>query len=246
MRIRKYSGLMMCLAMSACGTSVDNISGAADISPSLLSPEAQNAAQSTGQKRQYLGLVAGDSEDKCKQFALALIGSETNFNTGSDIAVTITQALGTAFTPLTTVHAFTAAGAIISGSKTAVNADVWAKQPITNLLAAIGNKYYVPMATYTAALEKASEDSLVVSIEVDNIKAIHQACNLASAQTAIQSKVAEPTGSTQQQQGPPPPAPPGVVGGAAPTPEAPDLGLAPAPVVGGRPVPSPRNPYGAW
>jgi hypothetical protein len=232
----RYAGPMICLAVAACGTSVDTISGAADISPSLVSADAQNAAQASGQKRQYLGLVVGDSEDKCKQFSLSLIGSETDFNTTSDILTTVATALGTAFTPLATVHALTAAGSIVSGSKTAVNANVWAKQPITNLLAAIGNKYYVPISAYSTNLEKASESDLVVSIEVDNIKAIHQACNLASAQTAIQSKVAEPSGTNQQQ--------PGAGEGAPP---APSVGLAaPAPVMVGRRVLSSPNPYSGW
>jgi hypothetical protein len=240
--VTRLAGLVMSLGVTACGSSIDSISGAADISPSLVSQDAQNAAQTSGQKRQYLGLVVGDSEDKCKAFAQALIGSETGFNTTSDVLTTVATALGTAFTPLATVHAFTAAGSIVSGSKTAVNANVWAKQPITNLLAAIGNKYYVPMAAYRTDLENTAETSpnLVVSTEVARIKSIHQACNLASAQTAIQAKVEQPPGGAGEQ-----PAPPGVPG-------PPAVGPAAAPIVPALPGAAreaPRraeNPYGTW
>lgn len=119
--LNRYVGLGMCLGLTACGTSADPTSGAADLSPTLVSIDAQNAAQSSGQPKQYLGLVVGDSEDKCKTFAQTLISSETSFNTTADILTTIATALGTLFTPLSTVHSFTAAGSIISGSKNAVN-----------------------------------------------------------------------------------------------------------------------------
>src|SRR5271169_5466067 len=72
---------------------------------------------------------------------------------------------------------------------------------------------------YTTKLATEDSSTLVVSIEVSNIKAIHQACNLASAQTAIQAKVEQPSVPGGQQQ----------PGGTAGTPEVGRLGGAAPP-----------------
>jgi len=61
------------------------------------------------------------------------------------------SALGTAFTPISTVHALTAGASITSGWKTAVDSDIYAKLTIQNLVLALGHASGVTFTITTAA-----------------------------------------------------------------------------------------------
>lgn len=241
---KHYASVALALCLGACSTPGRLSSGAADLDQKYISVDAQNAAQASGQKRQYLGTVAGDSIEKCRQFSLSLIGSDTWFNTSADVASTIASAGGTLFPAVATVHAISAVGSVINGTKTAVDTDMWAKQPISNLLAAIGNTYNAAMKQYLTNLEGLDESKIIVSEQVDEIMSIHSACNLASAQTAIQSVVQSGSSQTPSTSGNPP-TPPGGNGTPPPKPGAKAFLSAPLPASQAA-TPVFINPYGAW
>src|SRR5438445_2098246 len=82
--------------------------------------------------KECIGAIINDSEEKCANFLNGLVLAENSVNTGFDMATTLFTALATAFTPLATVHALTAAGTISSGWRTAINSNIYAKATIGN------------------------------------------------------------------------------------------------------------------
>jgi len=146
----------------------------------------------------YLGLIIGDSEAKCDRFMNRLSVAESSGDTGLDMATGVFSALGTAFTPLSTVHALTAASTITSGFKASIDSDVYAKAAIKDYAQAIQASYYADMKTYATALNSA-KDPLVVPIELATIARIHAECSLESAQNTISTtlKSSSSTSSTQ-------------------------------------------------
>jgi hypothetical protein len=136
--------------------------------------------------KEYLGLVIVDSEAKCDRFLNRLSVAESSGDTGLDMATGVFSALSTAFTPLSTVHALSAASTITSGWKTAIDSDYYAKATIANYAQAIQASYYADMKTYSTALNAAT-DPLIVPIELSTILRIHAECSLESAQNTISS-----------------------------------------------------------
>jgi hypothetical protein len=159
-----------------------------------VSPNNQTSPQITGANphKTYLGGVVNESEYFCGKFLNGLVLAENTTNVGLDIMTTVFTALGTAFTPLATVHALTAAGSISSGTKTAISSDIYARATIANYAQAIQASYYSDMKIYVDALTAANDDSLVPSIEVSKIRTIHKECSLASAQATISSTLQTP------------------------------------------------------
>jgi len=168
-------------------------------------------------KKDYLGLVVNESEFACGKFVNGLVLSETGVDTGLDLLTTVFTALGTAFTPLATVHALTAAGSISSGWKTAIDADIYAKASIANYAQAIQGSYYADVKSYLDNLTKSDETALVPSVEVAKIRSIHKECSLASAQATIATTLQPSTPSAPAAAPQPaanaaaPPPPPGAV-----------------------------------
>ena len=208
MNRKLYANLALSVCLGACSTAGKLTYGAADIKPELISIEKQEAEQAGTQKAQYLYEVVGDSETKCAQFQLSLTGSDTQFNTTADILSTIASAGGTLFPAVATVHAISAVGSVINGTKTAVDTDMWAKQTISNLQAAIGNIYTTNMNKFLSDLGALNESNIIVGQQIDRVLSIHATCNLATAQTSMSAVVSGPPsagGSTP----PPPPSLPG-------------------------------------
>jgi hypothetical protein len=165
---------------------------AADLDPDLVSYKTMLNPGSglpvtppSDTNKNYLGLVVKDSESKCSEFINHLVLAETTNNAGLDIVSTVFSALGTVFTPINTVHILTAGATIASGSKTAIDSDIFAKATVSNYAQAIQATYYTDIGNYMSALSNSSSDSLVPSIEVAKIVAIHKECSLASAQSTI-------------------------------------------------------------
>ena len=126
------------------------------------------------------------SEYFCGKFVNSLVLASIGANTDLDILTTIFSALGTAFTPISTVHAFTAAASISSGWKTAIQSDVYAQASIANYAQAIQSTYYTDIADYMNKLGQfSSDDDIVPSSELTKIRSIHKECSLPSAQAAI-------------------------------------------------------------
>jgi hypothetical protein len=148
-----------------------------------------------------LGKVLDDSQTKCDNFMRELQVAETSANAGLDFVTNVFSALGTAFTPLSTVHALTAAGTITGGWKSALDSDLYAKATIANYSQAILSTYTKDMKTYSDALKSADPNQVIFSIEYRNIKSIHSECSLAAAQASISATLqgGAPTAQSTQQ-----------------------------------------------
>jgi hypothetical protein len=186
--------------------------------------QLQAAAASTA-KKEFIGQVVYESEQKCTAFLNQLTLARNTINTTGDILSAGLSGVGALVTPLSTAHALSGAATFVTGSKAAINSDIYANASLTNFQRAIQQTYTTQMLDYTTQLP-GLPDNLLVSNEVAKIQSIHALCALAPAEATI-----EATLSTQPKAPPPPPPPP---------PAAPML-MAPMP---GAP-PSPNATHGA-
>jgi hypothetical protein len=153
----------------------------------------QNSADKNApDKKTYIGLLLAQSEEKCNAFLGGLSATERAGDTSLDILTTIFSALGTAFTPLATVHAFTAAATISSGTKTAIDSDIYQKETAALIVQAIDNTYYKQYSEYTTALANKSDADVNPAIEYNVIKGFHKECSLDAALAYISSQVKAP------------------------------------------------------
>jgi len=143
-------------------------------------------------KIEFLGRVVLDSETKCVAFLNSLVVAENSVNTTGDIASTVLSAAATVFTPLNNVHALTAGSTVVTGSKTAIDADIYAKASIINFQTALQGTYFKTIATYADALPKLTDVS--VGAELSKIESIHGTCTLAAAESSIQTTLNSPPG----------------------------------------------------
>jgi len=137
--------------------------------------------------RDYLGNIAIESEANCKLFLDTLVSSANSTRLGLDGLGTVFGALGTAFTPLATVHAMSAGSAIASGLRTSIDSDIYAKAAIASYSQAIQSGYFTDIHTYLAKLETTDPSTLIRPIEVAKLETIHAECSLAAAQAGIAS-----------------------------------------------------------
>jgi hypothetical protein len=149
-----------------------NIITQATLTPSTASP---------GYEKEYLGFVLIDSGQKCQAFTDRLSTAQRGVDTGFDILSGILSGLATAFTPLSTVHALTAAATISTGTKSAIAADVYAKATASLILQQINSTYYTDIGSYRESLIKRDGRSIVPALEISHIQAIHQECSLDAA-----------------------------------------------------------------
>jgi hypothetical protein len=140
---------------------------------------------SPGYEKEYLGFVLIDSGQKCQEFADRLSTAQRGVDTSFDILSGVLSALATAFTPLATVHALTAAATISTATKSAINADVYARAAASLILQQINNTYYVEIKKYRDDLLARDDRNIVPALEVSSIEAIHRQCSLDSALAAL-------------------------------------------------------------
>lgn len=168
-------------------------------------------------QKAFLAAVVYDSEQKCTAFVNRLVIGENTFNTSADVVSTILTALGTALTPLATVHALTASSTIVTGGKTAVDADIYAKASTANLYSAIQQTYFKDVQDYTTKLPGLTADQLIVSNEVAKIQSYHALCALVPAEASIAATITPSAGTAPPSGGTGAGAsPPAAGGGAAP------------------------------
>jgi hypothetical protein len=132
-----------------------------------------------------IAAVVNQSQHACSDFVSGLVLAETASNTSFDILSTITSALATVFHPLSTVHSLTAGTTILTGSKTAVDSDIYAKASVANFATAIQSTYYTDMGKYVNGLGAADPTTLDWQIEMYKISVIHAECALAPAEASI-------------------------------------------------------------
>jgi len=199
--------LVLCTSLSGCGTILSALTGGkADSSVSAedidLVKDNLLPIPTDGklrEKQEYLGRVVSDSEHKCGLFLNGLVLGENTTNTTLDLATTAFSALSTAFTPPGTKTALSAAASIASGSKTAIDTDIYAKAAIADFSTAIQKTYSAGIRDYTDKLPTLPDtDSapLIVSNEVAKIQAIHALCGLAPAESSLQAKLGTTDGYT--------------------------------------------------
>jgi hypothetical protein len=135
-------------------------------------------ATAAGHEKEYLGYVLIDSGQKCQAFADRLSVAQRGVDTSFDILTVILSALATAITPLSTVHGLTAAATISTGTKTAIDADIYAKATAALILQEIKNTYYVHIDDYRKELIDRDTAAVIPSLEVSSIDAIHRQCSL--------------------------------------------------------------------
>lgn len=195
--------LLACSSLTGCISSVTGTQRLVSAEPlDVQQPKAPFSDKPA--KLEYLGQVVVDSETKCSAFVNGLVLNETSANTGLDILGTVASALSTAFVPPGTKTALSAAATIATGSKTAIDTDIYDKAAISDFSTAIQKTYSAGIGNYTDALPTLVDTDtspLIISNEVAKIQGIHALCALAPAEASIQSQLG---GTTKVQPEEPP------------------------------------------
>jgi len=145
-------------------------------------------------RREFLGLVAAESERKCQTFINGIVLEEGNSNFYGDSISTLFSALATVAKPINTVHGLAAGSTIASGTKNAYLNGFFAKATIANFADAMQRSYASAMTQYLNGMPSLGDD-MVVSDELAKIQSIHQLCSLASAEQVISATLKPQPGS---------------------------------------------------
>ncbi len=206
MRVRRYFLLGLVITqLGGCGTKflekvddgVYGITGADDLvvymdknPPQIGATRADLNADpiQTGIKQKRYLLAEIDSSFRlCELYKRRLLFASRANNASFDIATTALSALATAFTPLATVHALSAAAAITSGTKTAIDADIYENATAPVMVQALQTVYDTPMASLHSKVRAAPNDVALATIaDEGDIIAAHQKCSLTEAMVEIQ------------------------------------------------------------
>jgi hypothetical protein len=165
----------------------DSLMQAENIDAEISEAQKTKPEQSAAEKKEAVAKVMVASSKKCLVFTRRLAGANVHSNTSLDILSTIFSATATAVTPLATVHGLTAAGTIASGSKTAIDTDIFAKATIGNMSQAINATYFRDIGAYGEALQTMNPDNIIISVEMAKLLSIHKECALDSAEASIAS-----------------------------------------------------------
>src|SRR5579862_1816404 len=141
-----------------------------------------------------------DSQTKCEAFVVDMFKRTAETNTGLDILGTITSSLATVFTPLTTVHALTAASTITGGAKTAISTEFLNGVTISHITQAIQSTYSVDMKNYINYLNTVTDPNGIDVVGArSTIQSYHAECALPAADGSIASALqpSSPPQSTQ-------------------------------------------------
>lgn len=185
-----------CFALAGCSAVSKKVGQlvAAEPLDALAAYENPAAGPAPTTPQAIVGAIVIDSMNKCSEFSNGLVLNENTANTGLDIATTVFSALGTLFTPLATVHAMTAGATITSGSKTAIDTDIYSKMSIANFAQAIQQTYYADMKIYVNGLSATA--AITPELEYAKIAAIHRECALAPAEMQISAALTTQTQTT--------------------------------------------------
>lgn len=137
------------LALAACSSVTQRISdatqGATGAAPLETPTNMTQAINEAGSKKQFLLNEITISYNNCEDYKRLLLLSSRSSNLTFDVLTTIFGALGTVFTPISTVHALTAATSISSGTKASLDADVYQNATAPLMVQAIQQTYNVQM-----------------------------------------------------------------------------------------------------
>jgi hypothetical protein len=163
-------------------------------------------------KVEYLGAIVRQSETNCLKFVSGLVLGENTINTTGDVSATLFSVLSTAVTPPGTKNVFSAASSIASGSKAAIDADIYDNAAIADFATAILGTYYTHIKDYSDKLSGLTDDqrnALIVNLEMGRILSIHAECGLAPAESSIRAKLGATKSETQKTKENQPENPPG-------------------------------------
>jgi hypothetical protein len=152
-----------------------------------------NSFSDDDDKQNFLARVVVDSESKCLAFLNGVIIAENSVNTTGDVVSTALTAAATVLKPITAVHGLTAGATLATGTKTAVNANIYAKASIANFQTALEKSYFKSISDYLTALPNLKGSGFLVTAEVAKLESIHATCTLAAAESSIASTIASPT-----------------------------------------------------
>ena len=145
---------------------------------------------SKDQKVTYVVLVTLDSLSKCKRLLDSTGVTSRSIDTNLDLITTALAALATAFTPISTVHALTAAVSISSGFKGVLDSDIYQKQTAAIIGAQIESTYLSAITGYVNRLGTLASGpgEIYPQIEVLKLTIIHQQCSIDNALAALAEK----------------------------------------------------------
>ena len=158
--------------------------------PLDVSPEKLAAHQAD--KRTFIGGIALDSAKKCDTFIAVLTGDQASLNAGASITSTVLTALATVVTPIRTAHALSAGATVASGSRDAINANLYNKGTFSAFHTALQSTYYKNLHLYLDALSQQDENSLNIGVEATKLQTIHATCSLAAAEASILATIQPP------------------------------------------------------
>ena len=127
-----------------------------------------------------------ESYQKCEAYKRSLLFGSRASNFGFDVLTTVFSALATAFTPVGTVHALTAAATISSGSKTALDADIYVNATAPLMAQALSMTYDAQMKALQDKLA-AAPDAATPNVYFSEVVAVHLKCSLTEAMVTVQS-----------------------------------------------------------
>jgi hypothetical protein len=180
--------------------------------PLAVTPADLVIAENSKNKRNYLGGIVYDSEQKCTAFLNDLVKNESSVNTIGDIISGALSGTAAFVTPIATSHILAGTAAIVTGAKSAINSDFYAKASTANFETAIQQSYFKNIGQYVSDLGNQADSNIIVALEVSKIQTIHSGCGVGPAEAAIQATIAPqggtPGGGAPGAHGaPPPPAP---------------------------------------
>jgi hypothetical protein len=190
-------------------------------------------------KKTFIGAATYESATKCAAFLNHLTGAQASLNANADIASTVLTAIATATTPIRAVHALTAASTIVTGSREAINANLYSKASFATFQVALQQTYYRSLNDYLNDIASVAEQDIDVGTEITKVQTIHATCALAAAEASILATIQPPPAARGAPAAPAVPVAPAAVPGPA---RAPGGAAGPAPaapatrgaVVGGR------------
>jgi hypothetical protein len=146
---------------------------------------ARSGPQKKDTPKQHLLAEINDSYAKCEAYKRRLLYGSRVSNLGFDVLTTIFSALGSVFTPVETVHAFTAATTISSGTKTAIDADIYQNATAPLMVQAIATTYDGPMDTLHEQILRADENA--TNYDYGSVLRVHNRCSLTEALVSVQT-----------------------------------------------------------
>jgi len=148
---------------------IDVPNGNASLDPSLYKTNGN----------EYAGILLSTSATNCLQFMNRLSVAERGIDTGFDISSTVLSSLATAFTPLATVHALSAASAISTGTKTAIDSDIYVKETAPLIIQELNVTYWTDYYTEQKRIQDLGATTQVDPyIELSFVQGLNRECSL--------------------------------------------------------------------